>query len=209
MFEIIKENSKSILAGLGVLWTVIAAVATFIAAFIDYPKLYEAFGFVHISQYKTDISSFGNQDGLPQNSVVAFIGKCPIDKGWSEYAPATARFILGAGSTFDPNFETWQRAKPNGGFEPVKLVGVKAGKGGGEFDHILSDGEMAVHTHRINRKAPFLKGPPGDQNIAGVTLTAQKATPKENAQDIVWPKVEPHNNMPPFIALHFCRKDQP
>lgn len=142
---------------------------------------------------------------LPGGAVVAFDGKCPESDGWVPYKAAEGRFLLGVGQG--------PLAEP-----------VHAEQPGGNETHALTVEEMPTHSHaagdlRATQSEKFLhasksseavdggartdgifKAPPHTQDygnhlheIAGHTATQGDGTP--------------HNNMPPFVALYFCKKE--
>ncbi len=158
---------------------------------------------------------------FPKGAVVAFdrsgqsssftsSGACP--SGWSYFEPAGGRFVLGAGS--HPNededglrltdYRSWSE-------DPGKAVG------GAEF-HTLKPAEMPKHGHSVtdpghNHSSPVHSSVVGSDfgwNAIGGTNHVDYETTGSRASGI---KVEeaggglPHNNMPPYVALYFCKKD--
>ena len=115
---------------------------------------------------------------------------CPL--GWEPFEPAKNRFVLGAGGQY-----------------PV------VGSIGGEEQVTLSEAEMPNHGHVVNAVALNEYYPPngglghtspnhsGTENIlmlpgGGQRSPTQWTGPAGSSQ--------PHNNMPPYIALYFCQK---
>lgn len=120
--------------------------------------------------------------GVPSNVVVAFDapGNCP--EGWVEFEDAAGRAIIGSGKGKDLT-ERDYRAK------------------GGEEQHQLTIEEIPAHTHQVIQMV-------ADNNIDGVDSYTTHSSEHHNEPR----KSEPaggnqsHNNMPPFIALKYCKK---
>jgi hypothetical protein len=138
---------------------------------------------------------------LPGGLIVAFNGPCP-SSGWRPFAPAVARFVLGAGTPSDP-IKKWRRELPTGGSEEIDLTSRQVGETGGEENHVLKVAELARHAHNTYRT----RGEPG---VGDGKYPSWKAM-SSPAEPIDVPTQEtggnqPHNNMPPFIALTYCEK---
>jgi len=144
---------------------------------------------------------------IPSGLVASFDLPDGCPRGWSTFKEGTARFIIGAGTEFDPKYRKWRQRRQGGGVELVDLVSRPLRSDDGEEAHILSEEEMPRHGHaytdnyfHIDRPAPpnsfggHLHPMGGRQGSMGPT-TAEKGG---NGQ---------HNNMPPYIALYFCKKD--
>lgn len=153
---------------------------------------------------------------FPAGSIVAFDldlktqAGCP--EGWAFFEPAGGRFIIGAGDHDNDWF-------PEGSDTPTRLTiyptfaqddraGIQetpqARATGGAETHTLLKDEMPVHTHvqRVGQD-----GVVGERiakwNITGLGGPVV-AAPTEHAGGN-----KPHNNMPPYIALYYCKKEQP
>jgi hypothetical protein len=116
---------------------------------------------------------------IPSGAVLAFDlpGGCP--EGWSSFQDASGRSIIGEGKGVGLSKRNYRAA-------------------GGEEKHTLTISEIPQHDHG------GIYG--GNGGKAGMTNDFayhssgfQKINPEGGGQ--------PHNNMPPFIVLHFCRKD--
>ena len=121
---------------------------------------------------------------IPSGAVVAFATECPRD-GWSEFEKSRGRFIVGS----NPNKTHGYVARDHesiGGVETVKL----------------SPEQMPSHYHT----APF-----GGANVAvsrpaaGKSVGVRETIESENTSSAG--KSESHENMPPSIALYWCKKD--
>lgn len=117
--------------------------------------------------------------------VAYFSGKgqktCP--DGWSPYEEAKDRFILGASFNYP-----------------------EVGQTGGEEMVALTLKEMPAHRHDVSAELLNVRQPGSDPNIR----LAQEAF--RDGQFFLGSSGEtggsqPHNNMPPYIALYFCKKD--
>ncbi len=120
---------------------------------------------------------------LPIGAVVAFDSSesetCPGAE-WKLYKPAKGRFIVGAGHG-DPNIRI-----------PRKLGDI-----GGEEEHKLTIGEMPIHSHGDFWGSDGTKyGMLMENRFHNAGFKKLKAEGGNKA----------HNNMPPFIALYFCKK---
>lgn len=121
---------------------------------------------------------------FPAGAVIAFSSNCPA--GWSSYDPAKDRFILGAGGTYT-------------------LLGT-----GGEATHSLTNQELPSHSHALHPEL-ILFGPQPASQFASVESGNY---PLNRSREIIPPPTPssaggnaPHNNMPPYLVLNFCRKD--
>ncbi|MGV6847499.1 MAG: phage baseplate protein [Marinibacterium sp.] len=132
---------------------------------------------------------------FPIGAIVPFYGHefgdraCP--PGWSEFTLASGRFVLGASPTYRP------------------------GSFGGEESVTLTEAQMPRHQHRTQvgtSRANFVdKGrfDTGTSNSPTVSNSGQRH-PYISGLDFSSSRVggsQPHNNMPPYIALYFCKKD--
>jgi hypothetical protein len=135
---------------------------------------------------------------VPSGAVMAFDlpGGCPI--GWSTFRSATGRTIIGVGKDYDVGLDKDASGQP--------LVPRRYGDHGGEARHTLSIDEIPSHTHQI----------PADENDdyvrqnqarfhGTVSIGDDKNGPIHNTKAAGGGK--PHDIMPPFIALYYCRKD--
>lgn len=125
-------------------------------------------------------------------------GACPL--GWKLFREAGGRMILGAGahSNLDENGEQisdYRAFSDN----PAQATG-------GTETHTLTPEQMPKHSHRSVQPQGFLVrqdtnsvvGVSTDRPDWGVVSTETTATAGGDA---------PHNNMPPYIALYFCKKE--
>lgn len=128
---------------------------------------------------------FINSGSFPGHAVVAFnLAECPL--GWREYETAAGRFIVGTGSHSD--FDRYGLALPELQLEDE----------GGSRTHKLSVAEMPAHTHTYT----FSSGHNSPEHVDysedefGYKNRAPETSSTGNGQ--------PHNNMPPYVALRFC-----
>ena len=137
---------------------------------------------------------------LPRGAVVAFDrASCP--DGWVPFRDADGRMILGAMDNGDPDF-VWHEK-------------------GGEKNVTLSLSQMPRHRHHIfsnnNSRGPGgLSAGSAVQSVGtggnlGQHEYAMRGTSTPGEPDVGVASEaggsEPHNNMPPYIALYFCKKD--
>jgi hypothetical protein len=148
---------------------------------------------------RVEVLETGN---VPRGVVVAFdrddlnADKCP--PGWQPFKEARARAIIGAG---DP-----KKAPGKFGFgeNGQPLTHFTHRQHGGEEEHTLTIEEMPKHAHGLEveywyhtgkRKVLFDETQIGEKS----GLDKSKIGFQGSGQ--------PHNNMPPHIALYFCKKD--
>lgn len=152
-------------------------------------------------------SSNGGQI-VPDGAVVAFDGGgyetksqsqaeqngCP--DGWIRYLQAEGRFVLGARPPFD------------GGSGGYALRDT-----GGAATHKLLINEMPAHAHGFEGERHDFRGNgPGDSNVwpdAPLALGDMNADDRDyvpRGRVLSSGGGQPHNNMPPYIALYFCKK---
>lgn len=151
------------------------------------------------------IEDVGNAGAdIPRGAVIAFdrddldADSCP--PGWEPFTMARGRTIVGAG---DP-----AAAPAKFGFDEngIALTHRVHRQHGGEEAHVLSAAALPEHAHELAENfAGVLSriangGDKGFQWKEGVDefgYSVRSGTVGEGAA---------HNNMPPFIALYFCKK---
>lgn len=116
---------------------------------------------------------------LPQGAIIAYESECPPN--WAPYEAADGRFILGVGQ---------------GPLESGYLLGETAGS----ESHALTPNELAAHSHDLRNLG--LGSQLGNTNNA-VSIHSSLGEITAEGTGIVG-ESDPHNNMPPFIALNFC-----
>lgn len=129
-------------------------------------------------------------------------GACP--RNWSLYKEAGGRMIIGAGNHSNAGLTVYP-----------SFVDNPAGATGGEENVTLSVAQMPAHRHGI----PMVTAPHGYLDI-GLGTNAPYFDYKRRSD--VATKIgdsrpdqgvyasggnQPHNNMPPYIALYYCKKD--
>lgn len=121
---------------------------------------------------------------VPSGAVMAFDrSRCP--DGWSTYDALAGRTIVGAG-------------------RGIGLTPRRVGDRGGEEQVTLSLSQMPQHRHAN----PTAGSNQVIQEVNGLALEGrgsygpQHARPTETAG-----QSQPHQNMPPFLALTYCRKN--
>lgn len=132
-----------------------------------------------------------SQMTVPSGAVVAFANKCP-DKGWSPYTKAEGRFILGVGKG---PLESFVGLETPGGQQKITLTTEEMPK----HKHDLTS--SVVTAHEGGEYITINRGPP--------QLERRKYSDASPGRDIAEHagNNKAHDNMPPYIALYFCRKD--
>ncbi|MCH9663848.1 MAG: hypothetical protein K0U66_09380 [Gammaproteobacteria bacterium] len=126
---------------------------------------------------------------VPKGAVVAFATSCPAEFGWKEYAAARGRFVVAVGQNTDL-----------AGTSRAFTLGI--GDNDGAYQHVLTVDEMPAHRHAVERQGPTrgIEGlPPIGTDGAIIATIEQEMTSTAG-------KGQAHNNVPPYIALHFCEK---
>jgi len=118
---------------------------------------------------------------LPSGAVIAFdLAVCPA--GWTEYVAARNRTIIGSGSSY------------------------ALGATGGAATHTLTVNEMPSHRHGATRSNATYSGGGADMPIADPG-TGDTSNTTVNTAIMDTGGSQPHNNMQPYIALLYCRKN--
>lgn len=128
---------------------------------------------------------------VPRGAVVAFDlpGGCPA--GWAAFNQANGRTIIGVGVGSGNN----QCSPP--------LTERRYREVGGAEVHVLTVDEMPSHSH-----FPPSRGNSGPYEVNALQAAGrghyrgdhQRPTSNTGGN-------QPHNNMPPYMVLHYCRKD--
>lgn len=130
----------------------------------------------------------GDPGVAPTDVVVAFDDPLGCPEGWVEFTDAAGRMIIGqGGGNQDENGEdlTGRKYRAHGGEERVKLTTT----------------EMPRHDHSLGGVfGGKTNGPLG----TGHTLAGGHDWLKETGAT---GGGRAHNNMPPYIALYFCKKN--
>lgn len=143
----------------------------------------------------------GDPARFPAGAVVAFDRDVACPAGWSIFEPAISRVIVGAvagRSATAPTKDENGRA----------LTAHQYRADGGEEAHALKAPEMPAHTHKFTSTA-VTRGGWGGQATRTFAVGgsenggdfAIKGTISSTGEGLA------HNNMPPYIALYFCKKE--
>ncbi|MEM6933266.1 MAG: hypothetical protein AAF526_06705 [Pseudomonadota bacterium] len=140
------------------------------------------------------------QPSIGAGAVVAYdADRCP--KGWVSFKPAAARFIIGAGGPLEFGYDTGE----NG--QQLTLRGHRVI--GGSETHTLTLPEMPRHAHHVMVGQSGGNGPVVVSWELGEIGKGKHAGLTEYVGGPVGAQpgaASPHNNMPPYMALRFCRK---
>lgn len=112
---------------------------------------------------------------------------CP--DGWSHFEPAGGRMIVGAGR--HDNTDASDRPLTKYTALANDLTIDKSASTGGEERHLLTQAEMPSHAHGVGA---FISDEPPVKFQSGGDR--EFITPAGGDQ--------PHNNMPPYVALYYC-----
>ena len=162
-----------------------------------------------------------NTQEIPIGAVVAFDlpptateKQCP--DGWTLFQPAGGRFVIGAGEhrNQDQNGELLSvyRGNPNSTREDLERHGNTLKTIGGAETHTLTEAEAPPHIHqsgRYDNSGNYVSPNSPADGTKGTALRMEHDwNGSGNAQFSTDAKGggQPHNNMPPYIALYFCKK---
>ena len=140
---------------------------------------------------------------IPEGAIMAFDRPNGCPRGWSPFDDAGGRVIVGAGPGMIPGTQDRDR----------KIETKKYREHGGEENHTLSDLEVAGHEHEVVDAADHvLTLDDGTPNRNTILIRSQISYKNGNsAAPIVAQRIgeksKPHNNMPPYIALYFCKHE--
>ena len=123
---------------------------------------------------------------IPTGAVVAFDRATGCPTGWIQFSPAADRFVIGVGDKYE---------LPYVGGEPKYQLG-------GEEVVTLKVLEMPKHTHFLRYTDDVIR----EQDYA-VPRTARFTIGTDDFKIEVTGKGQAHENMPPYIALYFCKKE--
>ena len=137
----------------------------------------------------------GAAAAIPLGAIVAFnrTERDPCPDGWSLYEEGKGRFIVGAGHQID--------AGGNG------VTFLSAGKTGGEEQVTLTIGEMPIHQHVTQLSSIKVVSESSSPTQAVVVDGSPALMTSRDLSTNPTGGNEPHNNMPPYIALYFCKKE--
>jgi hypothetical protein len=135
----------------------------------------------------------------PAGAVMAFDLKEGCPTGWSPYTKAWGRFLVGAMADKDRN-------QIPGGFirdsRGVNLSPRAFGEPGGEEMHLLTEPEMPKHSHQqVWGQGNGTLGSAEGESVRRFPGRALDQNTLDKGGDTA------HNNMPPYIALYFCKKE--
>ncbi len=154
---------------------------------------------IYVKQFLPDLVG-----GVPQGAVMAFDLPNGCPHGWSMFERGLSRTIIGAALA---NTSTIPNVDAND--QPLRPHPYQST--GGEEKHTLTVAEIPSHDHgfQILQHSEYLRennrGYPGTDTVG--------RDPQRNNPN--WPiryteavgGGQPHNTMPPFIALFYCKKD--
>ena len=118
-----------------------------------------------------------------RNAILMTDQGCDVfGMAWRPYQPIGGRFVVASGQGRDDRGE---------------VMDFPSGSEGGEYRHLLTKAEMPEHVHPYNDKHPgSVRADYGDDEPGERKETRRETGPAgEN---------EPHNNIPPYLALNFC-----
>ena len=151
---------------------------------------------------------------VPKGAVLAFDTPDGCPEGWSHFAEGQSRVVVGASRGSFAN----GLAEDEGG---NPLTGYKYRDHGGDSKVALSDDQLPSHRHHGVKTNLYLESgdvisrrKPVEGRRGGIDLPWLIGATSDDSVLVSTARVvddfggnEPHNNIPPFIALYFCKKD--
>ena len=147
---------------------------------------------------------------FPSGAIMAFDIDTGCPEGWSPFADGIGRVIVGAGNPARGGF-----AHDEGGAE-IPIQSFRSA--GGTATHRLSLDELPAHAHGGKGLQDYHVVNPAGAGMGGPALTGRrkfmlildKHFPQGGDSPALMSSIggeRPHGNMPPYIALHVCRKN--
>ena len=149
----------------------------------------------------TVVEAIANQPGferavaihvLPEGAVLAVDNPNGCPRGWVQEASTNGRFIVGVGGQVGGSARVFRES-------------------GGAETHTLTMAEMPRHDHggRTDSETRPVWSPSKNQYAVPTDPGGKHITFQDPHQHGIAPAGEdqPHNNMPPYIALYFCKKE--
>ena len=131
-------------------------------------------------------------ESIPSGAVMAFDRPNGCPDGWAQFSEAAGRFVIGVGG---------KNELPYVGGEPRYQIG-------GAETHTLTVAEMPSHSHSFTGKA-VSRGGWGGQAIRDFAVGGSEVVSdfKPSGSIGYVGGDGAHNNMPPYIALYFCKNE--
>lgn len=154
----------------------------------------------YVDEYIQGQVSIGDTVSIPKDAVVAFdrppSNPCP--DGWGVFQEATSRTIVGAGNADNFHEEGFKRDEYGNQLSPRAYR-----EPGGAETVAITINEMPTHSHSY--QSSF--GPNMLDNRANVNHGEDRYQIMAQHNTSPVGHGAAHNNMPPFVALYYCKKD--
>ena len=130
----------------------------------------------------------GRDATAPKGIVVTSTRRCnDLGTGWQEYTEGQGRFILGVGQG------------------PLSAF-VGADTTGGQENVVLTPAQMPSHTHVLSYVPEVSNLSGGSYAVMSDTRHPSQASVRRTEPTSPAGSGAPHPNMPPYVALYFCKK---
>jgi len=174
-------------------------------------------GFIHSTNEQI------TQRLFPAGAILAFDRECPTEAGWIPFERSHSRMLVGATGPADRLGE-WQRQLPNGDVSLERLPAYRLGETGGQPEHTLTADEMPAHSHsasdlRVEAGDHLFHRSSGNVQVSGIGVSGSiwaddnvRGKNRGRHDHRISGEVssegggQPHDNMPPYVAVHFCIK---
>ena len=128
--------------------------------------------------------------GVGSGAVMAFDIPSGCPEGWTEFSDASGMVIVGVGKAENLSQRNYRDT-------------------GGSEKHALTRNELASHSHGFSGDSVEFGGWGGSGNFyklaPGNTAEFEESHTPSGSIELTG-ESRPHENMPPFIVLHYCRK---
>lgn len=140
---------------------------------------------------------------IPSGSVIASLNRCSdLGEDWQDFDAGAGRMIVGVGTAEIAGFSRTFRLEETDGY----------------YEHELTIEQMPAHAHLTSTSYESFDLAPyghGERTPKQEDFNSGKRAVGGTFQDKPYPSAltftagegQPHNNMPPYIALYFCKKE--
>ena len=139
------------------------------------------------------VSRMSDNVRIPEGAIVMSNKECSVLPGkWEPYERAAGRFPIATGQTTDAT------GASGNVFE--------LGQEGGAYKHMLTPAEMPTHGHQHNERIKVSVTCQNGDTEKGCKGFDYNRSVSEAAETTGTGDGRPHENMPPYVVLNFCRK---
>lgn len=144
-----------------------------------------------LREQEAELAALGAAPAVPAGAVVAFDRPDGCPPGWSNFRPGAGRFILGVGGRYQLPYADGEPRYQTGGAAAHRLLPSELPAHAHETE-IGTDFGFALFGTGASRPNAIVTRRRGGRSLSLTSETGGNAA---------------HNNMPPFVALYYCKKD--